>query len=332
MAESAAGKPSPKEGPENDRSQPPDRPGLWHRIRMRTAAALQTLSPGRRAWRGAAFGLIAVSAAFWLVLAWDALALRHPNPAALLPLFLVAAAAAAAGGLFVALLALLSLPPRSYRWALASLIFLLILPLLLGMAKLGVLVLASVTVVSASLTGAGLFVLRRGWKETSRFKRRVAVAGLVVGVAMVGAGLTWLLRDGFAEKPLREGALADPEARPAPLDLPDPSRPGPYKVRTLTYGSGKDRHRSEYGAEIALQARTVDGSPLIERWSGAAGWARTTYWGFDARKLPLQGRVWYPDGEGPFPLVLIVHGNHQAEDFSDTPLPPPTPSLYRSRV
>ncbi|MDH3990077.1 MAG: MFS transporter, partial [Gammaproteobacteria bacterium] len=28
-------------------------------------------------------------------------------------------------------------------------------------------------------------------------------------------------------------------------------------------------------------------------------------------------RVWYPDGEGPFPLVLVVHGNHGMEDYSD---------------
>ncbi|HEY2824132.1 MAG TPA: hypothetical protein VGI83_01160, partial [Gemmatimonadales bacterium] len=33
--------------------------------------------------------------------------------------------------------------------------------------------------------------------------------------------------------------------------------------------------------------------------------------------LPLNGRVWYPDGDGPFPLVLIVHGNHNPENFSD---------------
>jgi ATP-dependent Lon protease len=33
--------------------------------------------------------------------------------------------------------------------------------------------------------------------------------------------------------------------------------------------------------------------------------------------MPLNGRVWYPDGPGPFPLVLIVHGNHNMKDFSD---------------
>jgi hypothetical protein len=40
-----------------------------------------------------------------------------------------------------------------------------------------------------------------------------------------------------------------------------------------------------------------------------AGTIRKEYWGFDFTKLPVHGRVWYPDGAGPFPLVLIVHGN-----------------------
>lgn len=292
-------------------------PGLWLRLRTRTAAALRAVAPGRRAWRGAAFGLLVAAVAIWIVLAWDALALRDPNWTALLPLFLIAGAAAAAGGLFVALLAILSLPTRSYRWALVSTILLLTYSLYWETAKLGILVLVLVTLVAASLTGAGLLVVRRGWKTIGRTQRRVAVAGLAIGVAMVGAGLIWLLLDGFAEAPLVDAAAINSRPRPAPLDLPDPSRPGPYRVLTLTYGSGRDRHRSEYGAEVSLQARTVDGSPFIEGWSGASGWARTTYWGFDATELPLQGRVWYPDGDGPFPLVLIVHGNHIAEDFSD---------------
>ena len=34
-------------------------------------------------------------------------------------------------------------------------------------------------------------------------------------------------------------------------------------------------------------------------------------------KFPINGRVWYPAGDGPFPLVLIVHGNHDPLDYSD---------------
>src|SRR5262249_15968945 len=50
------------------------------------------------------------------------------------------------------------------------------------------------------------------------------------------------------------------------------------------------------------------------------GWKaslRRRYWGFGMDKLPLNARVWYPDGPGPFPLALIVHGNHEMADFSD---------------
>ena len=27
--------------------------------------------------------------------------------------------------------------------------------------------------------------------------------------------------------------------------------------------------------------------------------------------------MWYPEGDGPFPVVLVVHGNHNPRDFSD---------------
>jgi dienelactone hydrolase len=33
--------------------------------------------------------------------------------------------------------------------------------------------------------------------------------------------------------------------------------------------------------------------------------------------MPLNARVWYPDGDGPFPIVLIAHGNHNMKEFSD---------------
>ncbi len=66
-----------------------------------------------------------------------------------------------------------------------------------------------------------------------------------------------------------------------------------------------------------LKSRSIDGSKVFK---GPEGWHAKLYewyWGFDSKKLPLNARVWYPDGLGPFPLVLIVHGNHLAQDFSD---------------
>src|SRR4030042_1565804 len=94
------------------------------------------------------------------------------------------------------------------------------------------------------------------------------------------------------------GALAG--AGLAALRAPRTARPpGPPAVLELSYGSGTDRHRPEFGAKAALRSRSVDGSLLVERWKGALGWARKAYLGFDAKHLPLQGRVWYPGGEGP---------------------------------
>lgn len=93
----------------------------------------------------------------------------------------------------------------------------------------------------------------------------------------------------------------------------DPSRPGKYAYRYFTYGSGQDRHRHEFGAEADQQSLPVDASAYINDWP----WLRSKFWGFDETKLPLNGRVWLPDGPGPFPLVIMVHGNHLMEQFSD---------------
>ncbi|HEX9563716.1 MAG TPA: hypothetical protein VF981_07085 [Gemmatimonadaceae bacterium] len=96
----------------------------------------------------------------------------------------------------------------------------------------------------------------------------------------------------------------------------DPSQRGSYTVRTLYYGSGTDRHRAVFRDSVTMKTGTVDGSKMASV-PGAPGRERTKYWGFDFKKMPVNGRVWYPDGPGPFPLVLIVHGNHNMKDFSD---------------
>ena len=44
---------------------------------------------------------------------------------------------------------------------------------------------------------------------------------------------------------------------------------------------------------------------------------RKKYWGFEPNNLPLNARVWFPKDEGLFPLVLIVHGNHEMDESSD---------------
>lgn len=97
------------------------------------------------------------------------------------------------------------------------------------------------------------------------------------------------------------------------IQASNPSHEGPFTYQELTYGSGTDRHREEFGEDVDIISRTIDGSHLIKRWS----FLRKLFWGFDQSQLPLNGRMWLPQGEGPFPIAFIVHGNHLMEDFSD---------------
>src|SRR4029077_18715778 len=81
--------------------------------------------------------------------------------------------------------------------------------------------------------------------------------------------------------------------------------------------AGTDIRRTEYGSSVTIKTNTVNASEFFEDLTGWKRWGGKKYWGFDAADLPLNARVWYPYGPCPFPLVLIVHGNHNPADFSD---------------
>ena len=274
------------------------------------------LVPGPRAWVGARRGVVLVAALVFLAGVWPVVAVPSFNWTALIPILLLPLAAFLAGGLVVLVRGLLSSLPRAFLWTVASALTVFVF-LLAGAGKRGLWVASLYAIVAGALAGAGFVSLRAPRAERPRgLARAVAACGLVLGLVLLTFGLGWLLWDGPTEKPIPDAARSS-TAPVQPLALPDPGQPGPHAVRELTYGSGTDRHRPEFGAKATLRSRSVDGSLLVERWKGALGWARKAYWGFDAKHLPLQGRVWYPEGDGPFPIVLMVHGNHLAEDFSD---------------
>ncbi|KYH30355.1 MULTISPECIES: MFS transporter [Clostridium] len=100
-------------------------------------------------------------------------------------------------------------------------------------------------------------------------------------------------------------------------NMPNPSEKGEYKVKILSYGSGKDKNRIEYGEEVDIKTDNVYAYPFLENYIGLKGKLRTMYWGFDDKSMPINGQVYYPEGEGKFPLVLIVHGNHDMKERSE---------------
>lgn len=169
----------------------------------------------------------------------------------------------------------------------------------------------------ASLIGAAFYVLRHtGFRNLAMPKKVVFVAGTIIGLAGIGAGIYYYFQKGIDMGPFENAARLNAEKIPhIPGD--SPAKNGSYKVKTMSYGSGKDRHRDEFGSKVTYKTDSVNGTAFLDNWKGVAGWWRKKYWGFDDKALPINARVWYPEGDGPFPLVLVVHGNHPMTDFSD---------------
>jgi len=276
--------------------------GIWRRI-------LENTSPSTTAWRGATAGVYLLGAI--LLAAFFAGYFIQDFALQKLPAFVARIGALLlAGALCVVALRLIGRISAQYRLAL-----LLSGPFVVIVAAPGdmwqSIAFGGVLLLIASFLGAGIAVLRRNGVRAR--EQKVTLTVLALGAVALPIGLFAIFSDKGSHNPLLDDyVLAD-----RTLELPNPGLPGDYKVLTLTYGSGADRHRPEYGAGADLVSRSVDGSKLIDNWDGVSGWLRTSYWGFDDTELPLQARVWYPDGDGPFPLILIVHGNHAMEDFSD---------------
>ena len=275
---------------------------IWQQI-------LKAITPSRTAWRGATIGVYLL--AVILLVAFFASYFIQDFTLQKLPAFVVLIGALFLfGALGVLALRLIGCISKQYRFALIVFGPFVVLVAAPGGMWQGI-AFGSALILIASFIGASVAVMRSdGFRPQ---EQRVTMAVLALGILGLIAGLIAVFSDKESHNPLLDDyVLAD-----RTLDLPNPGLPGDHNVLTLTYASGKDKHRPEYGAGADLISRSVDGSKLIDNWDGLSGWLRTSYWGFDVTELPLQARVWYPEGDGPFPLVLIVHGNHFMEDFSD---------------
>lgn len=297
-------------------SSAPHSSSRWSDYRDALQSKWQAVVPGRRAWIGAAVGLGLATILLTAGLAWGAFA-GHGwliSGGGFL-LFLLAAGGGAV--LINSLLNILVRIPFFYRCALVAAI-LLFAAAITGITPAGNVFLASLFIITTSLLGAVLWIGTHGGPAAlTRSHRIIFFSGLAIGLAGIAGILLWVVGDG----PLLSPVAGEQEAHGAALnsasailaDLPDPAATGPFTIETWTYGSGADLHRPEYGDQVDVQTEPVNGRAFVSGWSRL----RTHFWGFDAGDLPLNGRVWFPEGEGPFPLVLIVHGNHNMADFSD---------------
>jgi len=202
---------------------------------------------------------------------------------------------------------------RLFSWR-AFLVLAGILGALVLMGRLYLIVVLPFFIVLTLLGAAAGGMIRGGFAEASKAKKVVLIAtASLAAIGLVGL-IVWMANRG-SDNHLT--AYSPNPVSVVQLQAEDPSQPGKFSVLTLTYGSGTDKRRTEFGEGRALTTEPVDATPFVK---GSEGWRmklRKWYWGFDFDSFPVNGRVWYPDGDGPFPLVLVVHGNHSMEEHSD---------------
>ena len=164
------------------------------------------------------------------------------------------------------------------------------------------------------LFGSGLVLLRG---LGSRLFHGLAV---ILSLAMLGAGFYFFWNEGADRFPNDMASFQDIDGQVRLLSADgkkNPAEKGLYPVLYFTYGSGTDKRREEFGPGAKYRSKTVNASRILPDWKGKKAKWRGLYWGFGVEEFPLNARVWMPDGEGPFPVILVVHGNHGMEEYSD---------------
>ncbi|WP_026955973.1 chlorophyllase/cutinase-like alpha/beta fold protein [Algoriphagus vanfongensis] len=271
---------------------------------------LRLIQPGQTSIKGAAVGILVGSIGLMLVYSLLS-AFNIRDPWIFVLGLLMTAATILAAFLSVWLLKLIFQVPKWYKIALF-----IGFPLFL-MNYFGEIRLIGWSILVCSFLGAALFTsTKTGFGPLTTPKKVIFILGALLGFAGLSLTIYYYSLRGLEMDQIENTALYSNVAI-AQIPGDSPAKSGSYEVLTLTYGSGKDKHRPEFGEDVTFKTDSVNGVAFLDNWDGIGGWWREKYWGFDSKSLPINGRVWYPKGDGPFPLVLVVHGNHSMQDFSD---------------
>jgi hypothetical protein len=305
--------PSASESSSPDLSSSAGKSSLWRKLRAWFARQWADLRPGPEARRGAVWGTLIAAAACVVI---GGIYIRTGFGYLFDFAFCVVFAALLIPLTALLLALLLTIARKLPRFASGMIVGSCVIVMALwGPPQLGAMLAIGIGL-AAGFLGATIVTFFRGNFGQAALSKKLVVILLFLLSLAGNFYFLWLFSSaGSLDKLISWKPPA--ASMPGKLTAPDPSAIGPYHVLKLFYGVGNDIRRPEYGPSVAIKTHTVDSSDFFKEFKGWKRWARKKYWGFDVDKLPLNARVWYPDGPGPFPLALIVHGNHDMAEFSD---------------
>ena len=296
-----------------DSAPHPEARSRWRRLRDGCSRQWAAIRPGPEARRGAVWGTLAAAAVSVVIggLYLDT-GFGYVFDFAFCILF-AAISIPLVALLVMLLLSILRKLPRAATGVIVGSCCMVML--LWGPPQLG-LAMAILMGLASGILGATIAIFFWGNFGQAALSKKIIVALLFLLSLAGSVSFVWLFAHAGSMEKLTSWRPPS-GSMPRKLSAPDPSLPGPFRVLTLFYGVGNDIRRPEYGPSVAIKTHSVDSSDFFKDFDGWKRWSRKKYWGFDIDKLPLNARVWYPDGPGPFPLALIVHGNHNMAAFSD---------------
>ena len=155
----------------------------------------------------------------------------------------------------------------------------------------------------AAVVTAALWLLTAAGWSLVRHRRLTPTTALtfLAGAALTAALGVFLFTDGFDDHYVQR-YFSLMEGPPGTLAALEPSLDeGPYDVLTV-----------DYGPEEALEAGTVSLTSYMSRDTDEiSGLYVDSYLDYSLSRVPLRGRVWYPDGGENCPVLFIAHGNHE---------------------
>lgn len=189
------------------------------------------------------------------------------------------------------------------------------LMLAIGLSPNRVLVIIVWIFLFAAFIGGAISVLSdKKYRSGGRKKIIAASVFLFLGIFALLSFFYWMSGSGTDIDLVKVNICEKTQAQR--IETTDPSLAGDYNVQFISYGSGEDR-RDIFGKDVDIITERIDGKAFVNKLKGFWGKLRKKYWGFNRTKFPMNGRVWYPEEDGVFPLVLIVHGNHSMREYSD---------------